>query len=70
MRKALFGVALLLASTALVSGCDQVSKTVGGKVEVANTAYPEKVLWGDTHLHTSNSVDAFGFGTRLDPEAA
>mgnify|MGYP001157990131 CR=1 FL=1 len=70
MRKALFGVALLLASTAMVSGCDQVSKTVGGKVEVANTAYPEKVLWGDTHLHTSNSVDAFGFGTRLDPEAA
>ena len=24
--------------------------------------YPERVYWGDTHLHTSNSVDAFGFG--------
>ena len=26
--------------------------------------------WGDTHLHTSNSVDAFGFGVRLGPEEA
>jgi hypothetical protein len=34
------------------------------------TDYPEQVLWGDTHLHTDNSIDAFGFGTRLGPEAA
>ena len=32
--------------------------------------YPERVYWGDTHLHTSNSVDAFGFGVRLGPEEA
>ena len=31
---------------------------------------PTKVYWGDTHLHTSNSVDAFGFGNRLDAENA
>lgn len=34
------------------------------------TDYPQQVLWGDTHLHTDNSIDAFGFATRLGPEAA
>ncbi|MXO91696.1 DUF3604 domain-containing protein [Pontixanthobacter aquaemixtae] len=37
---------------------------------VTLSEYPEKVLWGDTHLHTDNSIDAFGFGTRLGPDAA
>ena len=32
--------------------------------------FPERVYWGDAHLHTSNSVDAFGFGVRLGPEDA
>ncbi len=27
-------------------------------------------LWGDTHLHTSNSFDAGAFGNRLTPEDA
>lgn len=70
MRKAIALTAILLGSTALLSGCDKVKQAVTGKAEIANTAYPEKVFWGDTHLHTSNSPDAFGFGTRLDPEAA
>jgi hypothetical protein len=34
------------------------------------TAYPKQVYWGDTHLHTSNSLDAFAFGNRLGSEAA
>jgi hypothetical protein len=38
--------------------------------EVAEAPYPMQVYWGDTHLHTSNSVDAFGFGVRLGPEEA
>ena len=29
-----------------------------------------KLLWGDTHFHTSNSIDAFGFGVKLGPEEA
>lgn len=29
-----------------------------------------KLLWGDTHLHTANSSDAFAFGNRLTPEDA
>ncbi|MFK7840780.1 MAG: DUF3604 domain-containing protein [Sphingorhabdus sp.] len=55
-----------------LSACDSGSGGIfgGEKVEVKETAYPEKVLWGDTHLHTANSPDAFGWGVRLDAEAA
>ena len=71
MRKAICTAAMLLATSALLPGCDQLSKVTGGhKAEVKNTAYPEQVFWGDTHLHTANSVDAFGLGNRLDPEDA
>ena len=70
MRKAVVAAIMLLGSTALVSGCQKLTKMVGSQTEVKDTAYPERVYWGDTHLHTSNSVDAFGFGNRLDPEAA
>jgi len=30
--------------------------------------FPTKPLWGDTHLHTASSTDAFGYGGRLDAE--
>jgi len=36
----------------------------------ADRGFPTRVLWGDTHLHTSNSPDAFAFGNRLTPEDA
>lgn len=36
----------------------------------ADTAFPTEVYWGDTHLHTADSADAFAFGARLGPEAA
>lgn len=36
----------------------------------ADREYPTRPLWGDTHLHTSNSPDAFAFGNRLGPEQA
>jgi hypothetical protein len=36
----------------------------------AGRNHPTRVYWGDTHLHTSNSGDAFAYGTRLDPESA
>ncbi|MEN9683898.1 MAG: hypothetical protein RLZZ427_1649 [Pseudomonadota bacterium] len=32
--------------------------------------YPQRPLWGDTHLHTTNSFDAFAAGNRLGPEEA
>jgi hypothetical protein len=36
----------------------------------AGRTIPERPLWGDTHLHTSNSLDARAFGALLDPEMA
>jgi hypothetical protein len=68
MRKAILMAATLLASSALVSGCDQLG--MKAEEQVKDAAYPEQVFWGDTHLHTANSPDAFGFGTRLLPEEA
>ena len=32
--------------------------------------YPQRVFWGDTHLHTSYSTDAGMFGNRLGPDEA
>ena len=69
MRKALM---LAACGAALaVSGCKYVGDDPNGSgANVENTAYPEQVFWGDTHLHTDNSVDAFGFGNRLNSEQA
>ncbi len=71
---------LLLGTALLAAGCDMTVTGVGGSASeeargdgsgtVPVAAYPERVLWGDTHLHTDNSIDAFGFGVRLGPEAA
>ncbi len=35
-----------------------------------NHNYPDRVFWGDTHVHTSYSTDAGLFGNRLGPEEA
>ncbi len=63
--------ALIGVSALALSGCDRVAD-IGRKTEtqVIETKFPERVYWGDTHLHTSNSVDAFGFGVRLGSEEA
>jgi hypothetical protein len=36
----------------------------------AGRKYPTRPLFGDTHLHTTNSGDGFAAGNRLDPEQA
>jgi Protein of unknown function (DUF3604) len=36
----------------------------------ANTSYPTRVFFGDTHLHTAMSMDAGAFGNRLGIEEA
>jgi hypothetical protein len=50
----------------------QLSNLYAGKAysPYAGRTFPERPLWGDSHLHTSLSFDAGGFGNRLDPRAA
>jgi hypothetical protein len=36
----------------------------------AGRHFPTQVYWGDTHVHTSNSLDARGLGVTLDAEDA
>jgi hypothetical protein len=36
----------------------------------ADRSYPTHVFWGDTHVHTSFSMDAGAFGARLGPKDA
>ncbi len=73
MQKIFLFLAAALAAL-VVSGCDRsdAPSMFGGRkeIKVVETAYPEKVYFGDTHLHTSNSSDAFAFGVRLGPEEA
>ncbi len=69
-RGAVWGVA---AFALALAGCgEQASEAQRGDGEgtIELAEYPDRPYWGDTHLHTDNSVDAFGFGTRLGPEAA
>ncbi|MEM9706373.1 MAG: DUF3604 domain-containing protein, partial [Pseudomonadota bacterium] len=57
-------------------GCSDTEEPVSeeksgdGEDTIELAEFPDRPYWGDTHLHTDNSVDAFGFGTRLGPEAA
>ncbi len=70
MRK-LVGAGLAMAVLASPTPQQSVAAaSVAGAQPAASTAYPEQVFWGDTHLHTANSLDAFAFGNRLGPEAA
>ena len=76
MRKAwamLAGISVLAFGLAGCSGGEaEISEAQAGDgtdtIELAE--FPDRPYWGDTHLHTDNSVDAFGFGTRLGPEEA
>jgi Protein of unknown function (DUF3604) len=65
-------IVILLGTAALaLSACNKTG-SMNGKTDadIAEAAYPERVYFGDTHLHTSNSIDAFGFGVKLGPEQA
>lgn len=68
MRKSTQYVAVALGALAL-AGCGSTEKAKDSSL-IENSEYPEQVYWGDTHVHTDNSIDAFGFGNRLDTEAA
>ncbi|MEM8726925.1 MAG: DUF3604 domain-containing protein, partial [Pseudomonadota bacterium] len=68
---------LALASSAALAlaGCDSLfpvdeAQSGNGEGTIELAEFPDRPYWGDTHLHTDNSVDAFGFGVRLGPEEA
>lgn len=65
---------LALATSLALAGCGgaerEAQRAANAEAAVEIAEYPQQVLWGDTHLHTDNSIDAFGFGTRLGPEEA
>ncbi|WP_109356280.1 DUF3604 domain-containing protein [Sphingorhabdus sp. EL138] len=68
MRKHLYTT--ICATALALSGCSQLESGSSGSRDVVDSDYPEQVFWGDTHLHTDNSMDAFGFGNRLNAEQA
>ena len=51
---------------------EQLERSLPGRAYSPYTdrAFPERPLFGDTHLHTSFSMDAGAFGARLGPRDA
>ena len=65
-------IALSLASAcALLAACGSSSGPPAYATAAAVHGEPSQVFWGDTHLHTSYSPDAFFFGNETaDPDTA
>ena len=75
---------ILLFALNIVSAADRDNDPVGltptdedaaGAVKrpyspYAGRGFPTQVYWGDTHVHTNNSLDARGFGVTIGPEEA
>ncbi len=74
---ATFVVAAMIALPAAAQDAGTATKqslsaAYTGKVysPYAHRAFPERPLWGDSHLHTALSMDAGLFGNRLPPREA
>ncbi|MBX7539687.1 DUF3604 domain-containing protein [Qipengyuania sphaerica] len=72
MRKfAGFAALLALAACGRIGSDEPTEAQRGDGTDAVELAeFPDRPYWGDTHLHTDISVDAFGFGVRLGPEEA
>jgi hypothetical protein len=64
MRSASVAIALLFTTVAGVRAADDPYSPYTAD------PLPQRVFWGDTHLHTTNSPDAYLFGVRLSPDDA
>ena len=61
----------LACSESKESKSDTTAATASDSPPTEVATNPNKNLyWGDTHLHTTNSPDAFSFGARLTPDEA
>jgi len=84
MKSMVFAPALVLALVGLVYGGEK-QDPVGLSPELADVSnesmkrpyspyagrsFPTQVYWGDTHVHTNNSLDARALGVILGPEEA
>jgi hypothetical protein len=49
---------------------DAAALKAPGYSPYAGRNFPTQAFWGDTHVHTNNSLDARGFGVILGPEEA
>ena len=59
----------MFLSAVLLTACGTASSTPPYAASIG--AEPTQVFWGDTHLHTSYSPDAFFFGNATaDPDTA
>ncbi len=67
---------LAMSSTAYAQGLDMAIDPEDVKLgqneysPYLDRGYPQRVFWGDTHVHTSYSTDAGMIGNRLDPDVA
>ncbi len=67
MMDAVMRLGALIALAALIASCKGVPATSPGVV----AKEPNRLYWGDTHLHTSYSADAYFLGNRsADPDTA
>ena len=69
------GGGMLALSAMLLSACQSgeqapTPEELAMSPDGGTSACPSQVLWGDTHLHTSNSADAVFNGVRLTAEDA
>lgn len=60
---AIYLLATFLADMGIAAAGPSYSPYVGQN-------YPRTAFWGDTHLHTNHSIDAYYFGDRLDLDEA
>ena len=64
----LLGISSITLGACQPSVSEDQRGTGEGTIELAE--FPDRPYWGDTHLHTDISFDAYGFGNRLGAEEA